>query len=191
MPIVSQNKLVSDMTCTEIFEEISRHQVLALMFHDHMQELYDFLNLPGFKCWHRHQYMSESEEFVNTKHYFMSTHNKLLKIDDPGQPIRVIPETWYSYTRLEMTPQLLRQHTEASFSAYKTWEESTKNLYEECSKSLHNMGQIGDAQEVNRLIQDVTEELNDLYKVMIELKSTNYDVIHIFDMQQKLQKKYK
>lgn len=161
------------------------------MFHDRMHDLYGFLNLPGFKSWHKHQYLSESEEFLNMKHYFMSTHNKLLNTDDPGQPEMVIPDTWYKYTRLDISPQIIKQYTELSFEEYKTWEEDTKKLYEECSKSLHNMGQIGDAQEVNRLIQDVTEELNDLYEIMIELKSTNYDVIHIFDIQHKLQKKYK
>lgn len=191
MPIVSQNKLISDMTCTEIFEEIGRHQVLALMFHDHMRDLYDFLNLSGFKCWHKHQYTAESEEFINTKHYFMSTHNKLLKIDDPGQPIEVIPENWYNYTRLEVTPQLLRQHVEASFNAYRSWEENTKRLYEECSKALFDMGYTADSEKVNELVKDVISELDMLYKVLLKLKASGYDVVYILEMQSWLHKKYK
>ena len=191
MPIVNDNKVISDMTCTEIFEHIGRRQVLALMFHDHMRDLYDFLNLHGFKCWHHHQYMSESEEFLKTKHYFMSTHNKLLNIGDTGQPESVIPESWYNYTRLDVTPQLLKQHVETSFNSYKNWEEETQALYQECSKALLDMGNIADAEKVNCLIKDVTCELKMLYKIMLKLRTTGYDVIYILDMQHWMHKKYK
>lgn len=45
-------KPVSEMTCTEIFQEVGKRQVKALMFHDKMKDLYDFLGLAGFKRWH-------------------------------------------------------------------------------------------------------------------------------------------
>ena len=191
MPIVNSNKSISDMTCTEIFQEIGNHQVLAMMFHDQMIDLYDFLNLSGFKRWHKHQYKTESEEFINTKGYFMGAHNKLLRVDDPGQPEQVIPDGWYEYTRMDLNPQLVRQHVEASFKSYKSWEEYTKRLYEECSKSLIEMGHIADAEKVNQLINDVSCELKEVYEVMLKLKASNYDIVYILDIQDKLHKKYK
>ena len=184
-------KSTEDMTGTEIFQEIARRQVLALMFHDSMYDLYAFLGLTGFKCWHRHQYLSESQEFLNTKQYFMSAHNKLLDIGDTGKPKIVIPDSWYGYTRFDVTPQVVKQHIEASFNAYKTWEEESKHLYESCAKSLFDIGRVADSQKVKELVQDVTEELDELYKVMLKLKASNYDIIYILELQPEFDKKFK
>ena len=191
MPVISTEKAISEMNCTEIFEQIGRRQVLALMFHDHMRDLYDFLNLQGFKCWHHHQYISESEEFLKTKHYFMSTHNKLLDIGDTGQPESVIPDNWYGYTRLDVTPQLMKQYTESSFTSYKNWEEETKKMYQECYTALISRGNVADAEKVKCLIKDVNCELKMLYKIMLKLKASGYDTIYILDMQHWIHKKYK
>ena len=46
------NKQISEMTCEEIFQTINDRQIQALMFHDEMSDLYDFLGLYGFKRWH-------------------------------------------------------------------------------------------------------------------------------------------
>ena len=189
--VINNSKSTEDMTCTEIFQEIGKRQILALMFHDHMRDLYDFLNLSGFKCWHHHQYMTESEEFLKTKHYFMSTHNKLLNIGDTGQPKEIFPKSWYKYTRIDVTPQLVKQYVEESFNTYKSWEEDTKHMYEDFCKTLKDMGNIADANEVNRLVEDVTCELKMLYKVMLKLRAVGYDVVYILDMQSWLHKKYK
>lgn len=184
-------KPIEDMSYTEIFQEISKRQVLALMFHDSMYDLYDFLNLPGFKCWHKHQYLSESKEYLNTKHYFMSTHNKLLDTNDLDQFKSVIPTNWYGYTRFDLNSQSIKQYVESSFNEYRKWEEDTKKLYEELSQALFDLGYISDSEKANGLIQDVTEELKMIYKIMLKLKAANYDVIYILDMQHWFHKKYK
>lgn len=178
------------MCAAEIFQQISKRQVQALMFHDQMYDLFGFLNLKGFRQWHRHQYKTESDQFLNTKEYLMSTCNRLLDISDAGQPKLYIPESWYEYTRFEVTPQLIKQYTELAFNKYKDWEEDTKRIYEEFSKSLLDMGNVADAEMVNCLIKDVTCELNDLYGVLLRLKAVNYDIIYMLDMQPEFLDKY-
>lgn len=184
-------KISQTMSCTEIFQSIGKRQIQALMFHDQMYDLYDFLNLPGFKQWHRHQYMAESKEFLNTKKYFMSTHNKLLNLTSAEQPDSVIPASWYSYTRFDVTSQLVRQHTETSFNDYRCWEEDTKLMYQELSKMLLDTGHVADANMVDSLIADVTSELEALYDTLLRLKATNYDSVYILDIQDSIYKKYK
>jgi hypothetical protein len=179
------------MTCTDIFKEIAKRQITALMFHDQMRDLYDFLGLSGFKRWHQHHYIAESKEFHKLKHYFMSTHNKLLDAEGTKEPISVIPDDWYNYTRMDVTPQLRKQHVEASFEAYKTWEEETKKCYEEYSKALYDMGNVADALKVDCLVKDVTCELKHLYKWMLKLKAVNYDMNFILEIQPCFHKKYK
>lgn len=188
---MKNQKSIESMTCTEIFQTIAQRQVLALMFHDQMCDLYDFLSLQGFKRLHRHQYLSESEEFLNVKQYFMTAHNKLLDIGDTGQPEKVIPENWYGYTRLDVTPQIVKQNIELSFKAYKTWEEDTKRMYEACSKALFDMGLVADSEEVNRLIKDVSKELELIYDTMLRLKASGYDIVYTLELQDWFKKKYK
>lgn len=121
----------------------------------------------------------------------MSVHNRLLDINDPGQPDPVIPPTWYNYTRLDINPQLVRQHVESSFDEYRNWEEETKKQLEDYAKALIEMGHIADAEQINRLIQDVSKELQELYSVLVRLKAVDYDIVYILDIQDKIQKKYK
>ncbi len=178
------------LTCTEIFQEICKRQVIALMFHDSMCDLYGFLGFSGFKQWHKHQYMEESKEFLDTKQYFMSTHNKLLKVN-AEPPESIIPERWYSYNRFDATPQAIKQHLEVSFDNYRQWEEGTKHLYEDCSKDLFDMGYIADAEKVSQLIQDVSKELDDIYNTILRLKAAGYDLVYALDIQHEFHKKYK
>lgn len=187
MPI----KSASEMTCTEIFQEISKRQITALMLHDQLKDLYDFLGLPGFKCWHYHQFIQESKGFQKLKHYFVSTHNKLLNHAKTEQPKQLIPDDWYNYTRMDVTPQLRKQYVEMSFEVYKDWEEETKRCYEEYSKALYDMGKTADACRVECLVNDVSCELKQLYKWMIKLKASGYDAGYILDIQSYFHKRYK
>lgn len=180
-----------NLSPNDIFRDIVKHQILALMFHDQMRDLYDFLNLSGFRAWHEHQYINESKEFLCTKSYFMKTHNKLLDISDTGQPKIAIPENWYKYNRFDVTSQLLRQYTEISLNEYKVWEEDTKRIYEEYSKALFTMGYIADSEKIQQLIRGVSQELNEIYEVMLKLRSTEYDAVYILDIQDKICKKFK
>lgn len=184
-------KLKENVTCTEIFQEIGKRQVLALMFHDSMCDLYNFLNLSGFKRWHEHQYLEESKEFLNTKHYFMSAHNRLLDITNTGQPDLVIPEGWYKYSRFDVTTQTIKQYVESSFDSYRAWEEETKHLYEELSKALFDMGYVADSEMVNQLVKDVSEELKEVYSTLLRLKAANFDIVYTLDIQHEFHKKYK
>ena len=65
-------------SCKELFEKIVNRQIAALMFHDKMADLYDFLGLYGFKRVHEYQYLSESIAFRGVKRYFINHHNMLL-----------------------------------------------------------------------------------------------------------------
>jgi len=184
-------KTIREMTDEEIFSEISKRQISALMFHDQMADMCEFLNLTGFRCWHEKQYIEESKEMQKTKRYFMSTHNKLIFIDDVEQPQELIPDSWYSYTRLDVDAQILRQHTESGLMAYKIWEETSKRLYEQCAKALLEMGNVCDYAYVEKLIEDVNVELDQIYQRIAKFKSVDYDMTYIMEMQDKLSRKCK
>lgn len=184
------NNQMSGMTCEEIFRTINDRQIQALMFHDGMSDFYDFLGLYGFKRWHYHQYKSESKEHKHTKHYFMKLHNKLIQ-ENPTPIAPVIPTDWFKYTRMDVTSQIKKQYTESSFKRYKEWEEETKALYVDCAKALYDMGNICDYSYVLKLIEDVKSELVCIYKYMVCMKSVDYDMNYVMDIQDKIHRKYK
>lgn len=181
---------MKNMSVTEIFQEISKRQILALMFHDSMYDLYSFLNLPGFKQWHKYQYIEESKEFLETKQYFVDVHNRLLDLDSPGQPKLVVPDSWYDGTRFDVTSQIMKQYIESSFNNYRIWEEESCSIYEACAKELLDMGNVSDYAWVSKLIEDVKTELKEIYKYMLKLRATNYDMPYIMEIQGKLSKQY-
>ena len=71
----SKNIKESDINCKAIFEKVINRQISALMFHDEMADMYDFLGLSGFKRLHEYQYFCESAEYKAIKRYFLNHHN--------------------------------------------------------------------------------------------------------------------
>lgn len=182
-------KQVKDMTCREIFQFINVRQIAALMFHDQMADTYDFLGLMGFKRLHEYQYFIESAEHRGLKRYFINHHNKLLntgKIDAAN----VIPEGWGKYDRFDVTPAVRKQHITKSFEMYESWESDTKEIYEYCAKSLLDMGHIADFVKVKELVCDVDMELKTLDRMLIKLKSVDFDDVYIVTIQDELHECY-
>lgn len=176
--------------CKEAYEEINSRQVTALMFHDQMADFFDFLGLAGFKRMHEYQYVAESAEHRATKRYFLNHHNRLLSeehIEDP----EVIPDSWYKYTRFDVSTQVRKQAVETAFDKYKEWETQTKECYEKHAKALMEAGYVADFMRVEELICDVDKELKHLERLTITLKSVAYDEVYIAELQHSMHEKYK
>lgn len=175
--------------CREVFSTINSRQITALMFHDEMADLFDFLGLRGFKRMHEYQYLVESAEHRALKRYYLNHHNALL-IEEDLEPIDVIPDDWYQYTRMDVTPAVRKQSVQRAMEQYREWESDTKKLYEKCCAYLVAWQNIADFNKVNDLVQDVDMELKYLERLCIELKAVEYDCSYIEILQDKYHEKY-
>lgn len=182
-------KQVKDMTCREIFQFINMRQISALMFHDQMADTYDFLGLMGFKRLHEYQYFAESAEHRGLKRYFINHHNKLLNTGKI-EATNIVPEGWEKYDRFDVTSSIRKQYVEKSFEMYESWESDTKEIYEYCAKSLLDMGHIADFVKIKELICDVDMELKTLDRMLIELKSVDFNDVYIATIQDELHECY-
>ena len=176
--------------CESIFKDIVSRQTEALMFHNRMADMYDFLGLMGFKRMHEYQYFAESAGARGTRRYFINHHNKLVMEGAVTEP-KVIPAEWVKYTRFDVTPQVRKQAVERSFEEYNDWESDTKQLYEGYAKQLFEAGFIADYNKVMDLVKDVDQELKYLDRMLIKLRSVSFDAIYVASIQDELHEHYK
>ena len=176
-------------SCKELYSNLNTHQITALMFHDEMTDLFDFLGLEGFKQMHEYQYLSESINHRALKKYYMNQYGMLLP-DDQIDSIDVIPSDWYQHNRMAVTPGVRRQAVQRAMEQYKDWESYTKDLYQKCASHLLNWGKISDFNEINCYIKDVDEELKNLESLCVELKAVGYEDTYMVSMQDCYKHKY-
>jgi hypothetical protein len=181
---------ISEMSCEEIYSCMLARQIKAIMFHEQMTILFDFLNLHGFKRMHEYQYFCENKEMRGIQRYFINHHNKLIPEKEIENP-NLIPADWYKYSRDEVTSTIKKQYIEKCFKDYVDWESETKTYLEAYAKALMNQDKIADFNFINKMICDVDKELKRTMRMYIKLKSVNYDLVYVEEIQPELHKKYK
>ena len=172
----------SYVSCIEVYEKINTNMLTAIMFHEQVTDLFDFLSLHGFKRMHEYQYLSESVERRRLKRYVLNHHGKLLQ-DNVTEPVQII--------RKDVTSQVRTQYIEKVFEDYCSWEKSSKKLYEECAKTLLNMGYVADFHRIMTIVEDVDCELKMLERLYIDLKSVGYNEVYVATLQPELHEKYR
>lgn len=177
-------------SCKEIFAAVNRRQITALMFHDDMADLFDFLGLRGFKRMHEYQFFEESAEHRALKRYYLNHHGELIPEEELDR-FEVIPSDWYKYTRMDVSAPVRKQAVQRAMEQYHDWESETKELYEACAKYLLDWGAIADFNKICDLVKDVDMELKYLERLCIELKSVDYSAEYIGVMQDKYHEAYK
>lgn len=173
-----------------IFSEINARMIAALMFHDQMSDYFDFLGMKGYKKLHEYQYFSESMERKKINQYYINHHNKLIPNTYSGQ-VAVIPENWQTANRISVGKSTKQKGIEDGFNQYHDWEAETKSLYEHYSSQLREMGAVADAIMVEKLVEDVDNELKKLERIVVDLISSGYDMVYITESQQGIHDKYK
>lgn len=176
----------------EVFACIVDHLTEAVMFHDRMMDLYGFLGLYGFKKMHEYQYFSESMERRKAKCYVLE-HMNILVEDGRAKGLHdanLIPKNWYEFSRHDITPEAKKQCIEPSFEGYRQWEEETKELLSYLANELMYMGRMSDFKEVMEMVEDVDKELQKVEDMILKLKSVNFDMQYIMDMQSEVYEEY-
>lgn len=176
--------------CKDIYSMVNARQITALMFHDEMADMFDFLGLRGFKRMHEYQYFVESAEHRALKRYYLNHHGKLLPQNEL-EPLEVIPDDWVHYARGDVTPAVRKQAVQRAFDLYHKWERETKELYSECASHLLAWKKVADFNKINSLIKDVDMELKYLERLVLELSSVDYDAAYIAMLQDRCHEKYK
>lgn len=174
----------------DVFAEINARQIAALMMHDQMADYFDFLGLSGYKRLHLYQYFAESKERRDVAHYYINHHGKLIPDRFEGN-VQMIPESWRSANRMSVGKSTKQKAVEDGFSVYLGWEQATKDVYQKYATALREKGHVADAIFVDRLVEDVDNELERLERIITDLITSGYDPVYILESQKELHEEYK
>ena len=174
----------------EVFEVMINHLTKGVKFHDRMMDLYGFLGLYGFKKMHEYQYYSEAIGRREAKCYVMEHMDLLIKDNCDETGLDFIPQSWYGYTRHDITSEARKQYIAPSFQGYKQWEEETKDLLSYCANELMYMGKIADFNTVMTMVDDVEKEISKVSELMLKLKAVDWDMQYVLDIQGELCEEY-
>lgn len=179
------------MTVLEIFQKISDRQTTALMMHEDFADYYDFLGLRGFKRMHEYQFFTESAEMRGMHRYYINHYNQLLISVNPIQKIEVIPSDWARYNRYDVDQSTLQKSIKDGLEKWRSWEAETKELYQNLYSEMQANKEVASAVKIINLIKSVDQELKHIDRLCLALKSINYDLVFIREIQDKLHSKYK
>lgn len=177
-------------TPEEIFPEINNRFIGAIMMHGQFADYFDFLGLRGYKRLHEYQHLAESIERRKVCRYYINHHNALIKEVFSGE-VNIIPDAWYTAKRLSVGKSTKQKAVEDGFIEYHNWESETKSIYEKYSKKLREAGAVADAIFVEKLVEDVSTELQTVERMISALISTGYDMVYITEIQSEIHEKYK
>ena len=178
------------METSEIFANISTHQVAGMMFHEQLSNYFDFLGLRGYQKCQEYHYLCETIEHRKTNKYYINNTNYLIHMNDVENP-EALPTNWFKYNRHEVDNNTRKNAIKDAFQLWRKWELDTKELYETAYKNLIDLNEISLALKVKRLIESVSEELECLNGHILELKSVDYSLDVIISMQTDIYNKYK
>lgn len=174
----------------EIFMEINKRQIVALMLHSEMADAFGFLGLRGFKKQQEFRFICENKGHRDTKNFYLKACGKILP-DSKVESKDVIPNDWYRSDQQSASTNFTRQQVQRLFDTWKEWEEETKELLEASANKLMEMGNIYKFKYVCELVKDVSEELSHLNELHRKLILCDYDINYIISIQHDLKCKYK
>lgn len=172
-----------------IFNNISNRMLTGICFHMQMADYFDFLDLHGLKRMHENQSIKELSSYRGLHRYVINHCGKIID-DSSMSPIKYIPNSWYNSIRTNVDNSTRRQAVKESFEKWHNLEIETKQLFEKSFKELTTNGKIMDANKVNELICDVSDELKQLCRKLLEYRAVDYDMTYIMYQQGEMHEKY-
>ena len=174
----------------EIFKALASHYIKGMMVHDKLATYYDFLCLRGYKRCHEYQFYKDTLAYRSIQRYYINIYGRLIPDERIDEPM-IIPDSWYRYIREDVDGNTKKNAVETGMKKWVEWEQETKSKLEDAVTTLHKNGNVSDALFVNKLLKDVCHELKCAERCIINLASSNYDMVHIIEEQTAIHDYYK
>lgn len=178
------------MSEISIFNEVVTHQIEGVMFHDDCANLFDFMDLQGFKRQSEYHAMSEFCEMRGTNRYVINHLNAMPSGQGANRYKEIIPSSWRNATRFDVSENDRKTKVREIFTAWRDWEKSTKDFYQLKFKELTDLAAIASANKVNALIMKVDNELKEAERCWLMWNASGWDISLMIDKQNEIHDKY-
>lgn len=185
-----KSRMDENMSAKEIFAEINKRQITAMMMHREFMVMFSFLGLQGFKRWQQYRYRDEAADNDKMNLYFIDHNNYMipsLEVD----AVHFIPSDWYGVNRLSVTPNVKKSYTNRIMLEWQEWESETKDVLAEYYSMLMENGEVTDAEFVGKLLCGTDKELKNLERCLEELNLVEFDPVYLAEIQKKMHDEYK
>ena len=177
------------MTLEEIFIQLNTQMYKGILMHSDMRQIYQFLGLYGYAQCQEYHYLEEINNQSSLQQYYLSHYFKLLKIGDM-QHEELVPASWYKYSSQDVDIGTKRNTIKELMTKWINWEKETKQLYESLYIELIGITEVAAALYLIKIIEDVSEELSQAQKMLLDLEAIGFNLENIIDWQPSLQKNY-
>lgn len=177
-------------TTEDIFSRLATRQLTALTFHSSAVEVFQFLNLNGFKRWQEYRVTDEYFTYRNILAFFAKTYNKLLpRLEMEFRD--AVPNGWLKYSRFDVDKETRKKSVVNFFNDWRDWERETLDFLQAAATHLDDLGEIVASNFVQDMAEDNRQEIKDLENCLLKLKASDFDSEYLLLIQPKLHKKYK
>lgn len=167
---------------SEIYADISAHQIKGLMVHSQLADYYRFIGLDKYADCHEKHYDKENCNWRKLSKYYIRHFNKLIEeksIDNPD----VIPKEWFNVTRQDVDTNTKRRAVESGLKIWVDWETETKKLYEQAFSELMSLNEVAAAMNMKKYLCAVDHELAEAQEWWLNKKAVNYEISYIIGEQ--------
>ena len=178
------------MAYSDIFSDLSAHFIKGMMTHDQLATYYDFLSLRGYKRYHEFQFKCDSCNYRKLNRFYINHYNKMI-IEKPVSDPKVIPESWYRYSREDVDTETKKTAIKNGISEWIKWETATLSKLQQAHLELYDDGEVASAMFINKFIKDVQQELKCAKRMYLDLFAVDFDMVYILEQQTKIHDKYK
>lgn len=175
------------MEINEILGKLADRQVGGMMIHEQMADLFDLLNLHGYKRWHEYRFLEESINMRLTKRFCVAVADKIALTSDITDP-KGLPSIFINKLRKDVSDKL--DIVKGAFEKIATWEKDTLKLLNDLYISSQQIKAGEVAQFIMQSIKHVAEELKYINRELQTLRDvSNLDII--IEKQDKTHDEYK
>lgn len=179
------------MSSLDVLSSVNDRYQTAAAFHKESSDLFYFLGLRGYATLHKYQFLDETLAGRRVKKYIID-HCNSIPVDSPPDDVNLIRPlvAEKDLDRFSIDQPTMKEIITEAMQSYRGWEERTKTKYEEYAKSILGEGDISAYIFMMSIVQDVSDELVRVNSIILDLQGTDYDPVHIAELQPDLEAEY-
>lgn len=177
------------MEINEILGKLISRQIIGIANHEQMSNLFDLLNLHGYKRLNEFRFFEESINLRKTQRFCVSITDKLAILEEMTPP-KGLPNTFLNKSRKDIDKEQKYEIVKSAFEKSKIWEEGTLKLLNDLYISSQQIKAGEVARFVMCMIEDVTKEIKYINRELQLIRDvSNLDVL--LERQNEIHEKYK